>query len=84
MLRDKLGLDLGCKSVPWAAEEEVTPATLPAEAVVLCLPHPIQQRQLVVESKQEAAFACIFLLFYLVPEPSLYYLLKSLCLTLLL
>lgn len=46
----------------WTAEEKGNlPATLPAEAVVLCLHHPIQRGELIVKSKQEAAFACIFL-----------------------
>lgn len=76
---------LGHEGMPWAAEENVTPGALSSEAVVLCLPHPIQQwERLIVKSKKEAASACIFLWLYLVPEPSLYYLLKSVCLTILL
>lgn len=82
VIGDKLGLDLSHESMQQVAEEKVTPAALSSEAVVLCLPHPVWwQGRLIVKSKEAAASACVFLWLYLVPEPSLYYLLKSPCLT---
>lgn len=81
----ELGLDLGQDSMRWVTEEKVAAAALSSEAVALCLPHPIQwQGGLIVKSKEAAASACAFLWLYLVPEPSLYYVLKSVRLTILL
>lgn len=63
-----MGLDLGQESTQWAAEN-VTPAAISSEAVVLCLPHPYSNGDSWCYSKDQGRSSFCLCLFMIISSP---------------